>query len=69
MEICVRITDLPVTIPGFSAADEDGFISIYINARLSREEQLNAFLHELKHYVSNDIYNDLSIEDVERYAG
>ena len=69
MEICIRITDLPVTVPGFSAADADGFISIYITARLSKEDQLKALVHELKHIASDDFYNDTPIEDVERNAG
>lgn len=69
MEICIRLTDLPVTVPGFSATDADGFISIYINARLSKEEQLKALVHELKHITSNDFYNDSPIEEVERNAG
>lgn len=68
MEVYIRLTDLPVTIPGFSAADENGDYNIYLNARLSADQQEKALLHEMQHVLCDDLYNDKSIEEVERNA-
>ena len=57
--------DLPCTIKAFVAMDEDGFNNIYVNSKLSREEQRKAVMHELNHLARNDFYNDLDIRTVE----
>ena len=61
----VRLMDLPCTIKAFVAMDEDGFNNIYVNSKLSREEQRKAVMHELNHLARNDFYNDLDIRTVE----
>lgn len=68
MEACVRMIDLPVTVQGFTAVDEDGFFSIYINSRLSKCEQEKALMHEYNHILANDVYNNIPIEDAESNA-
>lgn len=45
--------------------DETGFPNIYINSRLSLEEQRKAVTHELNHIARNDFYNNLDIRTVE----
>lgn len=57
--------DLPCTVKAFVAMDEDGFNNIYVNSKLSREEQRKAVMHELNHLARNDFYNDLDIRSVE----
>lgn len=67
-ECAVRLVDLPVTAGGVIAVDETGFVNIYLNARLSREAQLKALRHELRHYYRGDLYSDEDIRTVERKA-
>ena len=65
---CVRLIDLPVTVGAMVAFDEDGFASIYLNARLSHEKQRKALRHELRHIDNDDAYNPCSIQAAEKRA-
>lgn len=64
----VRLVDLPVSAGGLIAMDETGFVNIYLNARLSREAQLRALQHELRHHYRGDLYSEADIRTVEREA-
>ena len=64
----VRLVDLPVQAGGMISVDEDGFINIYLNARLSREAQRDALQHELRHHYRGDLYSDRDIRAIEREA-
>lgn len=61
----VRIIDLPHSVNGLIALDEEGFHNIYINAHLSAEGQRKALKHELDHLAHNDFYNNKSIKRIE----
>ena len=65
MTIYVRQIDMPVTAKGFVSPDEDGNMNVYINSRLSREEQFNALFHELKHAANGDCYSDDPVSAIE----
>ena len=65
MEIHVRIKQMPVTVGAIVSVDPDGDYNAYVNASLSREEQLKALAHELIHAGREDLYNDAPIEEVE----
>lgn len=64
----VRLIDLDVRVGGLIAVDEEGFVNIYLNARLSRDAQMKALRHELRHYYRDDLYSDADIREVERLA-
>lgn len=64
-EYCIRAVDLPYTVRGMIVFDENDFANIYINSRLSREEQQLALRHELRHLRMNDAYNDTDIRIAE----
>jgi Zn-dependent peptidase ImmA (M78 family) len=57
----VRLMDLPPRIKGFVTM-RDGEPVIVLNARLSHEENVETYLHELKHLERNDF--DCSDADV-----
>lgn len=58
-DYCIRYLDQPnYKIRGSVHIDEDGFANIYINPRLSTEQQLKSMLHELAHLENDDLYND-----------
>lgn len=63
--IPARLVSLPYNVPGLSALDEDGEPMIYLNARHTREQNLRAFGHELRHISRDDFFNNCPIEQVE----
>lgn len=65
-EYCIRQMDMPCTVKGFVALDEDGFSNIYVNSRLSQEEQYKAAAHELQHVANGDFFSDEDIRCVEK---
>ena len=64
-EYRIRQMDMPHAVKGFVALDEDGFSNIYVNSRLSKEEQYKAAAHELQHVARNDFYTEEDIRKVE----
>lgn len=65
----VRLIDLPYKVGGIVAFDADGFASIYLNARWSREQQRKALRHEIRHINNDDIFNGKSIQEIEVEKG
>lgn len=65
MDYIVRYIDLPITVKGVTVMDIDGFYNIYINSRLSYEEQKRTIAHEIKHISRGDFFSDGSLEEVE----
>lgn len=66
MDYCIRYIALPVTVKGVTAMDSDGFYNIYINSRLSYEEQKKAIAHEMEHIARGDFFSFDTLEEVER---
>lgn len=64
-EGCVRLLDLPSGVRGVIALGEDGFASIYLNARLARRQRWDELAHELKHLLRGDMYSDADIRQIE----
>jgi Zn-dependent peptidase ImmA (M78 family) len=61
----IVLLDLPCKIKGTTTKDENDFYTIYINARLSDEQQIETFLHELEH-IKNDDYYGTCADQLER---
>ena len=64
----VRFISMHGSIHGFITEGPAGFYNIYINDRLSRVQQRNAFLHEYAHYINGDLDSSEPIEDIEARA-
>ena len=64
----VRLVDLPVDCGGMVSLSPDGHFNIYLNARLDRATQREKFLHELRHILNDDFFNDDDIHTVESRA-
>ena len=64
----VRLIDLPYSVDELVSVDEEGFASIYLNARHSYEQQRKAFRHPLRHLAADDFNNANGIRTIEREA-
>lgn len=51
----IRLADLPTSVRGFVYHDDDGEIYIVLNSRLSHEQNLSTYVHELKHISRGDL--------------
>lgn len=63
--INVQILDFGNSIPAAVTINDDGSFSIFLNARLSYERRLEAYLHEMRHIQNQDFYGDMSVEEME----
>lgn len=55
--IPIVLKDLPVHVRGFVCLGSDFEPIIVINARMTREQQLRTYRHEIKHLQRGEIYN------------
>lgn len=53
----VVVLDMPTTVKGICYLDSDGNPCIALNARMTREEQMKAYRHEMKHIIRGDMDN------------
>ena len=53
----VILMDLPPKIHGLVWHDENGYVTICLNARDSRDRQKRAYFHEYRHIVRGDLDN------------
>ena len=67
-EYCIRLVDLPGAVKALVVFDEEGFPNIYVNSRLSREEQAEAVRHELVHIQRDDAYSARNIREAEAHS-
>ena len=63
-DVIIRYIDLPCTIRGMTVYEDD-FYSVYINARLSYEEQRRTIQHELMHIGRSDFDRQMPIGCIE----
>lgn len=64
-QIRTYLVNLPYHVPGIASIDEDGEPMIYLNARLSIEQNRKTYDHEELHITRDDFHNDLPIDVVE----
>lgn len=68
-DIFVHYIDFKNSIPAASTINDDGSYSIFLNSRLTREQQADGYIHELKHILQLDFENrDRNIDVLEYYA-
>lgn len=68
-DIFVHYLDFKNSVPATSTINEDGSYSIFINSRLTKEQQANGYIHELKHILQMDFESrDRSIDLLEYYT-
>ncbi len=64
-EPIVILQDLPTSVRAFCYHDDDDNAFVILNARLNREMQKKAYLHELEHIRKGQMYDP----DYKEYEG
>jgi len=64
-EINVCLVDLPVSVRGFVRENPDLSYTIVLNARLSRENLMRVYRHELRHIRRNDFDRPETADHIE----
>lgn len=64
-DVITVLANLPPTIGGYALRDLNGDYTIVLNARMSRERQLETYRHELKHILHDDFSNTRSADLIE----
>lgn len=65
----IRKTNLfPVEVPGTTVLDENGDYNVYLNDKLSRDAQADAFRHEIEHIRQGHFYRYDDIKVLEEQA-
>lgn len=68
-DIFVHVIDFPNTkVAETVTQNEDGSYSIFLNARLSKQKQNDAYIHALKHILRLDFEHRASADTIEAYA-
>lgn len=62
------LINLPTHVRGLTSIDDDGEPMIYLNSRLSSDQNRQTYDHEAKHIMQDDLHNSLPIEEVENMA-
>lgn len=65
----VRVVDFPICSCGGSVTpNDDGTYSVYINARLSRQQNMDSMAHERSHMDHGDFWRDNPVLEMETEA-
>ena len=56
--VIIRMIDLPYKVRAVTVKDAEGDYNIYINARLSADQQAKAFRHEVDHIRLGHFYSE-----------
>ena len=67
-EIITKLKDLPTKFYGLTIRDKEGDFNIFINSRMSRERQIEAYEHELEHIRRGDFSRSGSVDIIEIHA-
>ena len=65
-DIFVYIVDLPLTVAEMVAPCAGGY-TIYLNAKLTQEDRVKAYLHALGHVEGND-WERVNVQEIEKDA-
>ena len=55
-EVFTKKISLPTTIGAYTILDRNGDFTVFVNARMGYEKQVEAYSHELKHIKNGDFF-------------
>lgn len=66
--VIIRLVDLPATVHGMTIIDTEGDYNVYINARLSEDDRVEAYRHEIEHIRLGHFYDERPVAERETEA-
>lgn len=66
--IIIRVVDLPFPLKGATVLDNEGDYNVYLNAKLSADERVETYRHEIEHIRQGHFYQERPVADLEREA-
>ena len=60
--------ELPTTVGGFVVHNQDDTYTIVLNSKLSWEDNMASYIHELKHLEENDFERSLPADVIEKLS-
>lgn len=66
-DINVQLLNMDTKIPEHLVKNDDESYTIFLNAKLTHENQLKSYYHALKHIERND-YNMENVQEIEKNA-
>lgn len=67
-DIVCRTIELPSRVNAVTVVDENGDFNVYVNARLSYQEQRKAYKHECRHIRRQHFHSQKSVDICEQEA-
>lgn len=61
------LIDLPTRVRGLTCPNADGSYTVFLNARLSADQQREAYRHELSH-IQGDDFERADVQQIELHA-
>lgn len=60
--------ELPTTVGGFVVHNQDDSYTIVLNSRLSWEDNMESYIHELRHLEKRDLESSLPADVIEMFS-
>lgn len=67
-DIFVKLIELPYTIRSYVVMNKDHSYTIVLNSRLSHEQNLISYQHEIEHIKNGDYEKKCSVDMIELFA-
>lgn len=64
-DINVQILDMDTKVPEHLVKNNDDSYTIFLNARMSRENQIASYYHALKHITEDDFQKE-NVQEIEK---
>lgn len=61
----IKVIPFPLSVPAFVHLNSDGTYTVFLNANMDFEHQLDGLEHEYWHILHDDLYGDKDIRTVE----
>lgn len=67
-QINVQYYNLPCTIASFVRENEDLSYTVVLNSRQTREQNIEAYAHEVRHITGHDLESEDNVDIIEQDA-
>lgn len=61
----IKVIPFPLPVPAFVHLNSDGTYTVFLNANMDFEHQLDGMEHEIWHIIHDDLYSEKNIIDIE----